>query len=79
MVTHLQKSGRPRNNYLTKTFFSLSKFLILSTDVPRRRSPLEIAARWRYRLHSNNLTGYYDSQFFGSFHLGFDQEAQKCL
>ena len=40
-----------------------SKFLILSTDVPRRQSPPEIAARWRYRLPSNNLTAHYNSQF----------------
>jgi hypothetical protein len=28
-----------------------------------RRSPPEIAARWRYKLPSNNLTAQYNSQF----------------
>ena len=40
-----------------------SKFLILSTGLTRRRSPLKIAARWRYRLPIENLTAHYNSQF----------------
>ena len=70
---------RPRkrcNNYFTKTFFS--KFLILSTGLPRRRSPPKNAARWRCRLPIENLTAHYDSQFCVSFYF-FCQEAQKRL
>ena len=58
-VTHSWKSG----------LFS-SKFLILSTGVPRRLSPSIIAARWRYRLPSNNLIAHYNSQSCVSFHFG---------
>ena len=47
-------------------------------SVPQCGSPPEIAARWRYRLLSNNLT-HYNSQFCVRFQFGFDQEAQKCL
>ena len=60
-LTEVRPQLRKRcNNYFTKTFFS-SKFLILSTDVPWRRSPPEIAPRWRYILPSNNLTAHYNS------------------
>ena len=80
-VTHSRASGRGRGmgviNILLKLFSS--EFLILSTGVPQRRSPPEIAARWRYRLPSNNLTADYDSQFYVSLHFGFDQKAQQCL
>ena len=61
-------------------FFFLSlKFLIWPAGLPRRRSSPKIAARWRYGLPSDNLTAHYDSQFFGSFHFGFDQEAQNAF
>ena len=57
-VTHSLRSHCGRGSRVTiillKLFFS--KFLILSTDVRRRRSPPEITARWHYRLPSNNLT-----------------------
>ena len=70
-VTVSGGSGRGRISgviiILLKLFFF--KFLILSTGVPRRRSPPEIAARWRYRLPSNNLTAHYNSQFCVSFHI----------
>jgi hypothetical protein len=45
----------------------------------RRRSPAEIAARWRYRPPIKNMTAYYNSQFCVSFHCCFLQEAQKRL
>ena len=60
-------------------FFFFLKFLNWPLGLPRRRSSPKIAARWRYRLPSNNLTAHYNSQFFVSFHFDFDQEAQKCL
>ena len=34
----------------SKKFFFSSKFLNLTTGLPRRRLPLKIAARWRYSL-----------------------------
>ena len=40
------------NEALLKVFFS--KFLILSTGLPRRRSPPKIDARWRCRLPITN-------------------------
>ena len=55
------------------------KFLILFRGLPRRRSPAEIAARWRYRLPITNMTAHYDGQFCESFNFCFYQEAQKCL
>ena len=64
-------------NYLVKKYSIF--FQLLDTDVPWGRSPPEMAARWRYRLPSNNLTVHYNSQFSVSFHFGFEQEAQKCL
>jgi len=66
------------NKFFEKNNF-FSKFLIWPSGLPRRRSSPKIAARWRYRLPSNNLTAHYNSQFFVSFHFDFDQEAQKCL
>ena len=63
---------------LLKYFFS-SKFMILSRYLPRRRSPAEIAARWRYRPLRKNLTAYCDSQFCVSFHFCFYHESQKRL
>ena len=63
----------------TKKFFFFSKFLILSTGLPRRRLPLKIAARWRYKLPTNNLTAHYKSQFCVNFYFCLAQEAQKCL
>ena len=66
------------NKYFEKFFF-FSKFLIWPSGLPRRQSLPQIAARWRYRLPSNNLTAHYNSQFFVSIHFDFDQEAQKCL
>ena len=62
---------------LLKSFFS--KFLILSTGLPRRRSPPKIAARWRYRLPINNLTAHYIIQFCVSFNFCFAEEVWKCL
>ena len=53
--------------------------MILSTCVLWRRSLPKIAARWRYRLPSNNLTAHYNSQFCVSCYFGFAQEAQKYL
>ena len=58
--------------FLVNDFF-FSKFLILPTGLPRRPLPPKIAARWRYRLLINNLTAHYNSQFFVSFHLCFNQ------
>ena len=80
-VTHSRRSGRGRGSGVIIILLKLfsSKFLILFTDVPRRRSPPEIAARWRNRLPSNNLTAHYNSQFCVSFNSGLDQEAQKCF
>ena len=80
-ITHSQNSGRGSRSGVIIILHKLfsSNFLILSPDVPWRRSPPEIAARWRYRLPSNNLTAHYNSQFFVSFLFGFDQEAHKCL
>jgi len=48
-------------------------------DLVHWRTAAPIAARWRYRLASNNLAAHYDSQFCVSFRFGFDQEAQKYL
>ena len=64
-VTHSRKSGRVRGNNVINILLkkNSSKFLILSTGVPRRRSAPKNAARWRYRLPSNNLTAHYKSQF----------------
>ena len=63
-VTHLRKSGYGRGSGVIIIWFKKksSKFLILSTDVPRRRSAPEFAARWRYRLPSNNLTAHNNSK-----------------
>ena len=58
---------------------AIENSLRLHTDLPRRRSLPKIAARWRYRLPSKNLTAHYNSQLCVSFHLGFAQEFQKCL
>ena len=61
-----RSSGRGRGTgvliFWKKDFFS--KFLIWPSDLPRRRSSPKIAARGLYRLPSNNLTAYYNSQFF---------------
>ena len=68
------------NEYFTKTFFHQNSWL--STGVPRCRLPPKIAARWRYRLPSNNLTAHYDSQFFVRFHFGFARKSKnssKCV
>ena len=70
-VTHLRRSGQGRGRgviIILQKHFS-SKFLILTTGVPRCLSPPEIAARWCYRLHSNNLTAHYNSQFCVSFNF----------
>ena len=78
--THRGPAAAAEWVYQFYIFLSLSsKFLIWPTGLPRRRSSPKIAARWRYRLPSNNLTAHYNSQFFVSFYFGFDQEAQKCL
>ena len=72
---------RPRKqciNFFTKKIF-LSKFLILSKGLPRRRWPTNSAARWRYRLLMENLTAHYNSRFCVSFHFCFWQEARKRL
>ena len=45
----------------------------------RRRSPAEIAARWRYRPPITNMTAHCNSQFCVSFHCCLLQEAQKRL
>ena len=70
-VTHSRRSGRGHGTgvliFWQKYFFS--KFLIWPTGLPWRRSSLKIAARWRYRLPSNNLTAHYNSQFFVSFQM----------
>ena len=55
------------NEALLKSF--LSKFLVLSTCVPRRRSAAKITARWRCRLPIKNLTPHYRNQFCVSIHL----------
>ena len=39
------------------------KLLIWSTGLPRRRSPVEIAATWRYRLPIINFTPHYNIDF----------------
>ena len=44
-----------------------------------RRSPAEIAARWRYRPPIKNMTAHYDSQFCVSFHCCLLQEAPNRL
>ena len=41
--------------------------LLLSKDLPRRRSLPKIAARWRYRLPINNLTAHCISQYANIF------------
>ena len=46
--------------FFEKNYF-FSKFLILPSGPPRRRSSPKIAARWRYRIPSNNLTAQYNS------------------
>ena len=45
----------------------------------RRRSPAEIAARWRYRPPIKNMTAHYNSQCCVSFFCCLLQEAQKRL
>ena len=52
----------------SKKFFS-SKFLNLSTGLPRPWSPPEISARCHYRLSIKNLTAHYNSQFCVSFNF----------
>ena len=49
--------------------FNFFKFLILSRGIPWRCSPAKIAARWRYRPPSKNLTAHYNSQFCVSSHF----------
>ena len=61
-----------RVNYFFEKNNFFSKFLIWPSGLPRRRSSPKIAARWRYKLPSNNLTAHY---IFVSFHFDFDQEA----
>ena len=65
------------NNYFTKTFFLQNSLSCPQAylGAGRCRSLPEIAARWRYRLHSNNLTEHYNSQFLIRFYFGFDKEA----
>ena len=72
-VTHSWSSGRGRGMGVLIFWknISFSKFLIWPSDLPRRRLSPKIAARWRYRLPSNNLTAHYNSQFFVSFHFNF--------
>ena len=46
-----------------------SKFLNLSTGLPRRQSPQKIAVKWRYKHPIKNLTAHYNSNFCVSFHF----------
>ena len=63
-VTHSRKSGCGCGSVVIIILLQLFFFLTLSTGVPWRQLPPEIAARWRHRLPSNNLTAHYNSQFF---------------
>ena len=56
-VTHSLKSSRIRGSAVIIILLKLFFF--------------KIAARWRYRLPSNNLTAHYNSQFCVSFYFFF--------
>ena len=81
IVTPPRKSGCGRGTgvliFLLKDFFS--KFLILPTGLPRRRSPPKIAARWRYGPPIKDLRAHYNSQFFVIFSFCIDQEDHRGL
>ena len=69
-VTHSRRSGRGfGTGVLIFWFFFFFKIPDLAQRPTSAPIVAKIAARWRYRLPSNNLTAHYDSQFFTSFHL----------
>ena len=62
--------------FTKKKIFFIS---ILSTGLPRPRLLSKIVARWRYRLHINNLIAHYNSQFGVRFHFCINQEAGRRI
>ena len=81
-VTHSRRSGRGRGTGVLifwKKYIFFFKFLIWPTGPPRRGSSPKIAARWRYRLSSNNLTSHYNSQFFCKLSFWFWSGSPKML
>ena len=76
---HAKIRPQPRNlsnKQFTKSFFFFSKFHILFACLPRRRSPAELTAGWRYRLPIKNWTPHYNNQFCISFLFCYNQEAR---